>query len=603
MRQYAIIALLLIGSTAVAQKKIKYKDIFPLLEDKRYDQVEDDLRRYLSNDKNKDEGNPNYQMGLIMQRKFDQQYILSDTAALFDYADSASFYFTEAIKYIDDRELRKNDEYYQSFYRRDLRTGEFGIKLSDVHLDIEKLIEEVEGRAAKIRRIHNLMAELKAVDSIAISAFNTLVLEFDSYNDFLLSAGLPEITELGDLESSDVSIKEIADEIIKLAEQLKVDGIFLEAAFEPITDFATLPIICEPTDGTLESWDYGAWADLAKSNIGGEVAEYKRLLAELDKNLEDSKQELKNSILAAYPTRLPEAILPMVEKFDPNAAPVRLLKARMLENTYFDITDTIHNSRLGDTSYVDYQVMISDSLADLSGDIKKLTAGLAEDLVEAGEYYESFYNDRYGSSEEIAKYASKLNSWAGNKATYWQDQFEFWNKKNSWGLMPADSLPLSETAENNYDGPYEVWQTYRDRNEQDLIVVGNQKDTTGVFLAGFGGDRKLVWKQLLESDIWKKKINDSLAISYDTLISAEEDFAMYVFVDDTLMDKNLLVASFSKGGKKNWVVETRVRKAPVYNTYNAAIRQHTVFLFPKEEYPLKGEDLGYIVIDRNGEVR
>jgi hypothetical protein len=162
---------------------------------------------------------------------------------------------------------------------------------------------------------------------------------------------------------------------------------------------------------------------------------------------------------------------------------------------------------------------------------------------------------------------------------------------------------LTPDKKQQYTGFYDVWDTFADKNQQDVIAVGAQSDTVGIFVAQFGGDRVLSWKHLIQTKLWENVINDTATFVYDTLISAAGDFAMYVYVEDSLAESNLLVASFSKQGKLNWTVEARADRKPVYDSYNGDIRQHTIFLYPKEEYPLEGENLGYLVIDRNGEVR
>jgi len=49
-------------------------------------------------------------------------------------------FYDKAFKGITEKELRKNDEYYEAYLRRDLRTGKFVIKLSDVQLDIDNKV-------------------------------------------------------------------------------------------------------------------------------------------------------------------------------------------------------------------------------------------------------------------------------------------------------------------------------------------------------------------------------------------------------------------------------------------------------------------------------
>ena len=80
-------------------------------------------------------------MGNIYQEKASKNDVLKQTALAIANMDSAIFHYDKARKTLDEREVRKNKEYYEAYNRRDLRTGEFGVKLSDIQFDIEKKIE------------------------------------------------------------------------------------------------------------------------------------------------------------------------------------------------------------------------------------------------------------------------------------------------------------------------------------------------------------------------------------------------------------------------------------------------------------------------------
>ncbi|MBV6644103.1 MAG: hypothetical protein KI790_01560, partial [Cyclobacteriaceae bacterium] len=64
--------------------------------------------------------------------------------------------------------------------------------------------------------------------------------------------------------------------------------------------------------------------------------------------------------------------------------------------------------------------------------------------------------------------------------------------------------------------------------------------------------------------------------------------------------QDLTVANVSMEGLVNWSVTLFAGRKPVYSTYSPTIKQTTMFLYPQEAFPLPGNELGYIVIDRNG---
>ncbi|MDZ7645872.1 MAG: hypothetical protein U5K54_01125 [Cytophagales bacterium] len=103
------------------------------------------LKRYLK--ENDDNASAYLYMGIIYQEKSLQNDLLKQTEALILNLDSAIYFYEKAHPMITEKEI-KNDENYQMYTRRDLRMGEFGIKQSDVQLDLEtrtKALKEKTG--------------------------------------------------------------------------------------------------------------------------------------------------------------------------------------------------------------------------------------------------------------------------------------------------------------------------------------------------------------------------------------------------------------------------------------------------------------------------
>src|SRR6187402_1359315 len=122
----------LLVSTAYGQK-IKYKDIWGLLNTKQYESAEPFLKRYLKD--NTDNPNAYLYMGIIFHEKSSKDDVLKQTTRMISNIDSAIFFYDKAYKTITEKEVKRNDEYYAMYNRRDLRTGEFGVKLSDIQFD------------------------------------------------------------------------------------------------------------------------------------------------------------------------------------------------------------------------------------------------------------------------------------------------------------------------------------------------------------------------------------------------------------------------------------------------------------------------------------
>ena len=145
---FLLICFLLLSSGVSAQK-VKYKDIYGLLSTKQYELAEPFLKRYLRD--NDDNPNAFLFMGMIYQDRALKMDVLKQTSLVIATMDSSAIFFDKALKTIDEREVKKNKEYYEAYNRRDLRTGEFGVKLSDIQFDLDKRIQAMKERISKVK--------------------------------------------------------------------------------------------------------------------------------------------------------------------------------------------------------------------------------------------------------------------------------------------------------------------------------------------------------------------------------------------------------------------------------------------------------------------
>src|SRR5688500_16632775 len=186
--------LLLFLISAAFGQKVKYKDIFALLSTKQYEQAEPFLKGYLR--ETTDNPNAYLFMGNIFQEKASKNDILKQTRIAIANMDSAILYYDKAHKSLDDREVRKNKEYYQSYNRRDLRTGEFGVKLSDIQFDLEKRIEGLKERIDKVKMVKHFFSLADTLYQKTNALFLGLQSKFPSENQLYLRADAQTVNQL-----------------------------------------------------------------------------------------------------------------------------------------------------------------------------------------------------------------------------------------------------------------------------------------------------------------------------------------------------------------------------------------------------------------------
>ena len=150
-RAVILLGILLVGFGSHAQK-VKYKDLYVLLRARNYEDASGFLVSFLGEEP--DHPNANYQMGLMLEYKLQELDLLKQTEAIIQRADSAVLYFNKSHSLIDDKEVKKHDDdYYELFKRRNLRSGKFEVILSDVQLDIEKRVESLNNLKKEVNGV------------------------------------------------------------------------------------------------------------------------------------------------------------------------------------------------------------------------------------------------------------------------------------------------------------------------------------------------------------------------------------------------------------------------------------------------------------------
>ncbi|HEX7015703.1 MAG TPA: hypothetical protein VF191_09345 [Cyclobacteriaceae bacterium] len=269
LRTLKILFLVSFAFSAFGQK-VKYKDIYSLLSTKQYDAAEPFLKRYLVDEQE----NPNafLFMGIIYQEKAAACHVLRETQSLVSYADSAIHCFDKTVSLLTERELKRNAEYYQAYNRRDLRTGEFGIALSDIQFDLQKRKEALLTRSAAAKMIRHHFESADSLYGVCTAAYQTLTQSHPTEADLFLRASDSTVALLDNLASKfDAAVKAIR----LYQSSMTTPGV---PAYRH--DFKMRPIADYPTEGSdrvdfsaeeVGVWDYGAFAADVRKKITEDI--------------------------------------------------------------------------------------------------------------------------------------------------------------------------------------------------------------------------------------------------------------------------------------------------------------------------------------------
>nr|HPI79873.1 hypothetical protein [Cyclobacteriaceae bacterium] len=344
-----IICFVSLAATAFGQK-VKYKDLFVLLNAKQYDQAEPFLRKYLA--ENDDNPNAYLFMGIIFQEKASHNDVLKHTDIMLGNIDSAIYYYDKAYQQVDEKEVRRNDEYYQAYNRRDLRTGKFGVKLSDVQFDLEKKMQALKERKVLVRELKTHYNNAESLYAKAQFLFKDIQLKYGSEKALFLRSDESTIQDLNRIahtfDSCMLSFKSYKDVLSAYGNS----GHNQEVALMEIGNLekdGTTPADFMQDKITL--WDYKKWAENSISGIEKEIVPMRENLIAYDIAINKLREKLKKDSVSVKNdlTKLVDKILyDQLGKYDPDPLPMDIFGMKIAELGY--LSELINNKPLRDSA-------------------------------------------------------------------------------------------------------------------------------------------------------------------------------------------------------------------------------------------------------------
>ena len=452
-----ILSFLCLTLVANAQK-VKYKDLFILLNAKQYKDAEPVLKRYLKD--NQDNPNAFLNMGYIYEDKAAANDVLKETEKLTANIDSTIIFFEKAFKTIDERELKKNDEYYQAFSRRDLRTGEFGLKLSDIQFDLEKRIKGLKERQTRIIDTKNKFLATKRTYEGSMRLFKSIADKYKDQREFYLRADDALAASLRRLERRyDSCLASFNDYKIAL-QALGKTG--YNPAIDPPRD-----IVDFKKDGysqvdffqdILPVWDYKRWAGSRLEVIEKEIKPMADKLISIDAELNALREKIrKDSVSVLNDLNATSGKIKAVglEKFDPKPFPMDVYALKISELIY---GSSLAASRvLRDSSDVAIQLKLVQEQVKLLSAIDSLgSAALARDVDYEAENYKTFVQMAYGSVSDLKKTLKSTVDFAVAEKSIKEKRSKELAVMSNWIIDQADSIPVTTAVKSAKHRPLAI---------------------------------------------------------------------------------------------------------------------------------------------------
>jgi hypothetical protein len=435
--------LFVLCATSTYGQKVKYKDLFGLLSSKQYEQAEPFIKRYLKD--NTDNPNALLYMGIIFQEKALKNDVLRQTNLAILNMDSAIIFYDKAYATITEKEVKRNDEYYQIYNRRDLRTGEFGVKLSDIQFDLEKRKETLRERIDKVKMVKHYFSMADSLYRKSAKLFQTIQNTYASEKELYLRSTEGTLKDLALLSVRFDSCTKMFDNYKNSVSLLGKIGYNQSLTLNEIKDFKKDGI--SPADfykDDIQGWDYKKFAAHAKEVIEKEIIPIRDHLVTYDMELNKLREKLDHdsvSVKNDLTKLIDQLLLNQLKKFDPSPLPMDIFSLKIADLDYR--SSVLEHKPLRDSANVKMQLdLISKEVKSL-----KLLDSLATKLTNSDienemVNYDHFIANTFSNSIILKSYIKALKEFADREGRKKESELAFRKTSFNWLVNGLDSIPL-----------------------------------------------------------------------------------------------------------------------------------------------------------------
>jgi hypothetical protein len=445
-RSILLFSLILLSFASIGQKKkLAYKDVFVYLSNNQFAEAEPLLRQYLR--ENETNANAFMFMGYIFENRFQLADFLKQPRESASLADSAIFYLDLCIKNLTEKELKRNDEYYQAFSRRDFRTGEFGVKLSDINFDLNKKIESLRELQQQRAKLFNLFTGIQSSCSRLDNQFKTLTKNFRDSRALYLRGGTDLILGLQSLMLTQDSLVNTYESFKLISEQAGNNRYLRELQLNPVKDFSSSDITCpEYFKAVLSLFDFKSWAiqilEVIEKNIRPAIDQLIAVDTEINK-LHERIQKDSVSVLNELGSLDKKVKETSLVKFDAQPFPVLLLELKLGELAH------------GSEKALGRLIRASDNLPDHAKQdrnelntllrLDSLCASVKNRDLEKDELdYRYFIENTFGNLSVLNIYLNSTTEYAQQQTVLLNNNTQRLNERLKWIISGMDSIPAQE---------------------------------------------------------------------------------------------------------------------------------------------------------------
>jgi hypothetical protein len=563
-----------------------------LLNAKQYETAEPHLKRYLKSE----DDNPHafLFMGIVFQEKSMTNDLLKHTPILLSNSDSALLFFDKAYNTITERELKKNDEYYEEmFSRRDPRTGDFGVKFSDVRLDLETRIKNIKERKEKAKELKKHFVESERLYLASVEQFKTIQSKFTSQSSFFLRSDEALVQQLTKLAQTYDSALVAFGNYRTALKAIQKPNYNQQLNPQEIADFKKDGT--SPTDfftDDLRVWDYKRWAKSSLETIENVINPLRDRLISYDISLNKLDVKIKRDSVSVISDldQLEDGLLyAQLSKYDPTPLPLSIFELKKADLRYK--SSVVAHKPFRDTvniilklSFLGEELKFVNRLDSLA---KKL---LERDIEKDGENYQHFITKSYGNQSVLNSLIKTTQDFASGEKLKREIAWESTIQTTKWVISGTDSIPL-------------FFEQSRDLKFKPLLILENKytiglqyNDSTATgYLYSITPSRRPDVKAFFEVDkISFMKRNLPILKCISTTDALQQVFFSLIYSESKVEERfPVTVTKVYRSDGLAWSVNLKLDFMPAELIYNADTGELLIKITTMGENKI-------IVIDKNG---
>jgi hypothetical protein len=399
MRNLLLLVIISFGFFTNTQAQ-KYKDIFPQIIAADEDVAFDILYNYLLTDF--DHPNANLRIAKIYIDRYKQADVLRDYERALALAEQAKFKLIKSKVTIDEREVKKNEEYYMGV----LDDGQFSFAAISAFIDSEAAA--ANEFAEKVPPIYKEFTRSVEKYDEAVKSFSDIVGSHASLKELYLLYNQDLSRQLAKLSSDYDSTKVYFDNYLALRDAYKVNAVKQTYSEQPIKVYRLDGLVTQINflQPKVTLWDYSSWVDSVNVVV-------EQNIADLRKDLDANEAKLKDALVKVKSVQNPDsfqiarvdkALIFNLMKYDYKNALVPLLsyqefKQELIKEQrrkgYFDTANITIDRKLAYFSNMMYATKEADSILnefDTRFDPEQL------------QRHNEFVQSSFGGTDEMKKY-------------------------------------------------------------------------------------------------------------------------------------------------------------------------------------------------------